>query len=226
GAGDAAAQVQGTAARAGPLGAGVARERRTGRPRKAEAPEVPYDEVDRLLVFGDVVQLPDGGTTTVYPTYRELAERYGVATSIIATYAKSRNCVRRRERARARIESRTESKLIEMRADALAVGKDDIVGLIDAYLAQFKQALSEGRVRADNPTDVNTLVRLREFLLGGADSRQDVRATLSLESLQERYVRSMRARQSASLEQTGFLEPGVETRPLDVTEATSDEEAT
>ncbi len=174
---------------------------------------VPYDEVDRLLVFGEVVQLEDGGTTTHYPTYRELADRYGVAPSIIATYAKSRNCLRRREHARARIESRTESKLIELRSDALSIGKEDVVSLIDTYLMQFKQALSEGRVRADNPTDVNTLVRLREFVLGGADSRQDIRASLSLESIQERYARAQRAHYQRTPEQTGFLD--VASPPVD-----------
>lgn len=181
-------------------------QRSAGRPRKADAPIVPYEEVDRLLVFGELVQLQDGGTTTLYPTYRELADRYGVAPSIIATYSKSRDCLRRRERARARIESRTESKLIELRSDALSIGKEDVVALIDTYLMQFKQALSEGRVRADNPTDVNTLVRLREFVLGGADSRQDIRATLSLDSLQERYARAQRAHHERTREQTGFLD--------------------
>ncbi len=30
-----------------------------GRPKKADAPIVPWDEVDRLLVFGEVVKDPD-----------------------------------------------------------------------------------------------------------------------------------------------------------------------
>ena len=59
--------------------------RRGGRPRKSEGPRVPYEELDRILVFGEVVPCEDGnGTTVVYPSYRELAERYGVSNSVIA----------------------------------------------------------------------------------------------------------------------------------------------
>jgi hypothetical protein len=76
--------------------------RKPGRPRKAEAPLIPFEELDRLLVFGEVKQLDDGSSTTVYPTHRALAERYGVVPSVIASYAKSHNCTRRREEAVAR----------------------------------------------------------------------------------------------------------------------------
>lgn len=126
-----------------------------------------------------MVELEGGATATVYPTYRQLAERYGVMVSLIATYAKTRNCLRRRQTAKTRIEVRIEDKLIEKRAEALAVGKDDVVRMIDGYLLHFQKALEEGRVRTDNPTDVNTLVRLKEFIMGGADTRQELRATLS-----------------------------------------------
>lgn len=189
-------------------------KRRPGRPRKAEAPLISYEELDRLLVFGEVVELESGATTTVYPTYRELAERYGVMLSIIAAYAKSRNCLRRREEAKTRIEVRTESKLIEKRAEALAVGKDDVVRMIDGYLLNFQKALEEGRVRTDNPTDVNTLVRLKEFVMGGADTRQELRATLSLEGIQQRYARMIRSREESTPEQTGVID----VRPSTATE--------
>nr|WP_254614598.1 hypothetical protein [Myxococcus sp. CA056] len=59
-------------------------KRKTGRPRKSEEPALPRQELDRALVFGDVKTLPDGSTTTSYASYRELAERFGVATSLVA----------------------------------------------------------------------------------------------------------------------------------------------
>lgn len=184
----------------------VGPKRRPGRPRKSEVPLIPYEELHRLLVFGEVIELESGATTTVYPTYRELAARYGVAVNIIAAYAKTRNCLRRREETKTRIEVRTENKLIEKRAEALAVGRDDVVRMIDGYLLNFQKALEEGRVRTDNPTDVNTLVRLKEFVMGGADTRQELRATLSLEGIQQRYARMMRSREEASPEQSGVLD--------------------
>jgi probable F420-dependent oxidoreductase len=51
----------------------------------------------------------------------KLAERYGVAPSVIASYAKSHNCMKRREQTATRVAVRTEEKLIELRADEDAV---------------------------------------------------------------------------------------------------------
>ena len=179
--------------------------RKPGRPRKADAPLIPFEELDKLLVFGEAEVLENGTTTTVYPTYRQLAERYGVAASVIAGYAKSHNTMRRREQAATRVAARTEEKLIELRAEAVAVGEARLVQMIDEFLLNFERALKEGRVRSDNPTDVNTLARLKAFILGGADSRQEVRGMLSLESLQERYARMLRDQREATAEMAGVL---------------------
>jgi hypothetical protein len=159
--------------------------RRSGRPRKSEPPRLPYDEVDRLLVFGEVVKTESGeSTTVVYPSYREIARRYGVSHSLIAQYSKRHDCLRRRKEAKARIAVKTDQKLVEMRATAIAVSKDESLQIIDTYLAGFRDALAEGRVRFDNPTDFDRMCRLKEFMLGGADSRQEIHAALSLEDLQ------------------------------------------
>ena len=181
-------------------------KRRPGRPRKAEAPLISYEELDRLLVFGEVKVLENGATTTVYPPYRQLAERYGVAPSVIASYAKSHNCMKRREQTATRVAVRTEEKLIELRAEAIAVGEDRLVQMIDDFLLSFEKALKEGRVRSDNPTDVNTLARLKAFILGGADSRSEVRTILSLESIQERYARMLRDQREATPEMAGVID--------------------
>lgn len=181
-------------------------KRKPGRPRKAEAPLISYEELDRLLVFGEVTVLENGATTTVYPPYRQLAERYGVAPSVIASYAKSHNCMKRREQTATRVAVRTEEKLIELRADAIAVGEDRLVQMIDEFLLSFEKALKEGRVRSDNPTDVNTLARLKAFILGGPDSRSEVRTILSLESIQERYARMLRDQREATPEMAGVID--------------------
>ncbi len=179
---------------------------RGGRPRKGEGPRVPYEDLDRILVFGEVVPCEDGnGTTVYYPSYRELAERYGVSNSVIAEYAKSHNVQRRRKEAQARIQVKAEQKLVEMRAKAIAVSKDDELRIIDTYLIGFETALAENRVRFDNAADFNTMVRLKEFVLGNADSRQEIHAALSLETLQERHRRMMRTLDS-SAEERGEVE--------------------
>ena len=173
--------------------------RKNGRPRKGEPPRVPYDEVDRLLVFGEVVKTEDGeNTTVVFPSYRELARRYDVSHSLIAQYSRKHDCLRRRKEAKARIAVKTDQKIVELRATAMALSKDDALRMIDAYLVGFEKALSEERVRFDNPTDFNTMLRLKEFILGGADSRQEIHAALSLNDLQARHQRMLRDARNAS----------------------------
>lgn len=179
--------------------------RRPGRPRHQDAPVIPFEELDRLLVHGEVKLLEDGKRTTVFPTYRELADKYGVVASVIAEYAKRHNTMKRRKLAEARVEKRTDEKLVELRSDALAFGDARLLELIDAFLVEFEKALKEGRVRADSPADVNTLVRLRSFLQGGADSRAEVQNSLSLEVLSERHERYVRDFENATPAMAGVV---------------------
>ncbi|NOJ79839.1 AT hook motif domain protein [Myxococcus xanthus] len=184
-------------------------KRKTGRPRKSEEPALPRQELDKALVFGDVKTLPDGSTMTSYASYRELAERFGVATSLVANYSREHNCLRRREEAKTRIATKADQKLIELRANAIAVSKDDALKMIDGYLLGFEEALAEGRVRVDNPTDFNTMVRLKEFVMGGADSRQELHATFSLEGLQARHAQSLRAARETTPAERGEVDAEV-----------------
>jgi hypothetical protein len=152
----------------------------------------------------------------VFPSYRDLAERYGVSTTLVAKYAKDHNCIRRRSQAKARIQAQADQKLVELRATAVALSKDDELRIIDSYLSGFEKALSEGRVRFDNPGDFNTMVRLKEFVMGGADSRQELHASLSLEDIQARHHRMFRVVNEAGLPARGEL-PGPTGVVLDAT---------
>lgn len=178
------------------------------RPKKADPPRVSYHDLDRLLVFGEVVDEGNGmGPVTKYPSYRELAARYGVSHSLIATYASRHQCLHRRDVARQRLDARTDDKLIEQRASAIADCKVRIGDIIEGFISDFKKALADGRVRSDSVSDFNMMVRLKEYLQGGADSRTETRGVLSLESLQERYARAhQRDRDDPAL--TGVVEPG------------------
>lgn len=180
--------------------------RAPGRPKKADAPLIDYNELDKLLVFGEVVPVdPEhgGGTAVVYPSYRDLGRRYGIAASVISEYAKTHNTMRRRERAKLRTQARVEEKLVERRAEAIALSKEEEVEIIDTYLAGFKAALADNRVRYDSPADYNTMARLKEFLLGGADSRAETHGILSLEQLQARHRDMQRTMIEASPAERG-----------------------
>jgi len=177
------------------LDAGGPVEKQRGRPKKIDGTRVPYEELDKLLVFGEQVPCDEGGqqTTVYFPTLRELSRRFGVAVSLLSKYAHQHNCVRRRDEAQARIHARVDQKLIEFRANAIARTRADELRTIDGFLAGFESAVAEGRVRVDNPSDYNQMIRLREFLMGGADSRQEVHTSVSLEELQARHRRMLQA---------------------------------
>lgn len=180
-----------------------------GRPKTADPPRVSYHDLDRLLVFGEVVDKGNGmGPVTKYPSYRELAARYGVShSSLVATYASRHQCLHRRDVARQRLDARTDDKLIEQRASAIADCKVQALDIIEGFITEFRKALADGRVRSDSVSDFNMMVRLKEYLQGGADSRTETRGVLSLESLQERYARAhQRDRDDPAL--TGMVEPG------------------
>lgn len=164
--------------------------RARGRPRRADAPIVPWPEVDRLLVFGEKVKDEATGREGVsFPSYNELAARYGVSKSRIGQYATRAKCLRRRDEAREREQARYEQKVVERRAEARALGTEDVVRIIDGYIDGFRKAVDEGKVRFDSPADLDRLVRLKELMLGNADSRQEIQGGLTLDAIQERHHR-------------------------------------
>ncbi len=164
--------------------------RARGRPRRADAPVVPWDEVDRLLVFGERVKDEATGREGVsFPSYTELAARYGVSKSRIGQYATRSKCLRRREETHQREQARYEQKVVERRAEARALGTEDVVRIIDGYIEGFSKAVEEGKVRFDSPADLDRLVRLKELMLGNADSRQEIQGGLTLDAVQQRHQR-------------------------------------
>lgn len=161
--------------------------KKTGRPKKGDGPRVSYQELDRLLVMGEEVETAGGKLAVVYPTYREIARRFGVSHSLVSDYSKKHNCLNRRAVAENRVAEKVADRLVELRAQAIAVSREDALKIIDGFLMEFEKALHDGRVRVDNPSDFNLMVRLKEFLLGNADSRQEIRGAISLEEIQKRH---------------------------------------
>ncbi|MGE0322276.1 MAG: hypothetical protein AB7S68_08230 [Polyangiaceae bacterium] len=177
--------------------------RKGGRPRKADPPRIRYDELDHLLVYGELIEREGREPEIRYPTYRQLADKYGVALSVIADYSKRHRCRRRRGEAAMRLAVRAEDKLIEKRATKLATNKSGVLAIIDTYIDQFREALKEGRVRVDSVSDFNTIMRLKEFLEGGADSRQEVHTTLTLEQLQLKHKQALQRQDEVDDELSG-----------------------
>jgi hypothetical protein len=175
------------------------------RPKKAEAPVVNYTELDRLLVFGEVVAKGDGTSDVVFPSYRQLAKRFGISSSLVGEYASAHDCMRRRAEAAAKINQQAEEKIIELRASQIAVSREHELRIIDAYLLKFERAVIEDRVRCDDPNDFDKMARLKEFKQGGVESRKEVNGMPRLEDLQERYRRYQEQLASTTPEMTGMV---------------------
>jgi hypothetical protein len=155
--------------------------RRPGRPKHADAPIIPWEEVDRLLVFGEAAKDAATGREAVrFPSLAELAEHYGVSRNRMWQYASKVRCFARREEARLKTQETYERKVIEKVASSRALATADVAGIVDSYISGFRQALDEGKVRVDSPADLDRLVRLKELLAGNADSRSELRGQLTL----------------------------------------------
>jgi hypothetical protein len=182
--------------------------RQSGRPRNADRPVIPWEEVDRLLVFGETVRDEETGREDVrYPSLRELGRRYGVSGALIGRYSVQHRCMERREENSARERIRFEQKVVEKLAEARAMSTAEAIAIVDGYMQSFRNALDEGRVRTDSAGDFNTMMRLKAFLEGKADSRQEVQGVITLEQMQARH-RALRA-QLESLDPaiTGEVQP-------------------
>lgn len=164
--------------------------RRTGRPRSGEGPIIPWQEVDKALVFGEVVRDPKTGREAVkYPSIAVLAKRYDCSRTVIWRFASRSRCYARREEARLKTQETYERKVIEKLANTQVQAAVDVTGIVDSYIDGFRQALKAGRVRVDSPADLDRLVRLKELLTGHADSRNELQGELSLEAIQGRHRR-------------------------------------
>jgi hypothetical protein len=66
-------------------------------PASAPPTKLPYARVDVLLVEGEIVIDSEGRERRVWPTQREVAQRFGVAPSLVGAFASQRNCTARRK---------------------------------------------------------------------------------------------------------------------------------
>lgn len=180
---------------------------RRGRPKRGEGPNLPWPEIDRLLVHGEQVIDPKTGEERLtYPSLAVLAQRYGVSRTLLWKFANRHRCYERRKEAQAKVQARTDDKVIEKLSSARASSIADVVRVVDQFLLGFEKDLREGKVRTDSPTDFDRLTRLREFVTGGADSRQELTGSVSLTAIQERHQRLRAQVERVPAELTGVVD--------------------
>lgn len=182
-------------------------ERKRGRPRRGDQPAIPWGDIEKAYITGEIVrQLDDGSFERTYPSIRDLAEKFGVQRSLIGYHSRRHNWPARR----IDFQNELRTEIHQIRAKARALSLDEAMGILDAYLEKFRAAVEDGHVRVDSIGDFNTALRLKQFLLGGADSRQEVQGGITLEAIQARHDRIRAQLATLTPELAGVSEPGPE----------------
>ena len=87
----------------------------------------------------------------------------------------------------------------------------DQLALIDACLRAFANALDEGRIKCDSPSDLHTLLRLREKL-DEDTHRREAEPEITLEQIQARHKALREQLEQLDDQQTG-LQPHKRGKP-------------
>jgi hypothetical protein len=186
--------------------------RPVGRPTRTTAPDVPLNELDRLLVFGELRASDVGsGQIVVFPTVTELAERFGVSTTYISRYATTHNCRARREVAVERVQARVDEKLIELNAVSIADIKTELQATALAVVREVMKNLERGGVRVDDP---RTIAEMGNFILsleGAGDRRPEGAHGISLDELRARHHQLVEDARRRTVIEAGVVEPTTST---------------
>ena len=175
-----------------------------GRPKKSMADADHNAEIDRLLVEGELVEDDDGKKTRVYPMAIEIAARLGVSPSWVSKFAKKNRCAQRRAVLQAKVSAKAQEKLIERESSRLAFDTERSLSLCDKVLGSYEELIAQHGVTTFSAGDLNTVVRLRRFLQGDADSRQEVTSSITLETLQGAHRQMLTQMRDMTPEECGI----------------------
>ena len=183
----------------------VGRRRKRGRPHRTEHAAFDERALDQLLVHGERV----GGEASArvhYPTYRELAERFGISKSLVGRYATEHNCLGRRRAAQLEEDVPLEVEAppeqvkaavnLDAALDALSSGEgitaDRFTRMAETWARQIEEAMEEGRMRPD-VADLERLLRLIREVKAEPDERAGIPEGMpTLEDLQDLYEENLR----------------------------------
>jgi len=148
-----------------------------------------HEKIAALLIHGRLVRdEASGQLVTVFPSATDLAAEFGVARSMIGYISKKYDCIGRRVEEEKRVIAMASARITELRADAIAFDKAFQLDTIDEWLHQFRTKLADKKVPVEQPLDYERMVRLRSFVDGGVDGRQELTGGISLEFLVARHA--------------------------------------
>ncbi len=156
-------------------------------PRHAdELSRIDWEAIETEYVWGDTLgQREDGTFLRKYPTFKQLAKKYGLATATVHYHAKRGKWADRRLAVIAKTKAAFDEELAKARGRESA----NVVDTLDRWIKKFDANLTADKIPADTVSDLNTVVRLRSFVLGGGDSRTEARVLVTLDMLHDRHAK-------------------------------------
>jgi hypothetical protein len=182
-------------------------KRRRGRPKGRSDPSIPWEEIELAFIHGIAIDHdPESESLEVpnrkWPTFAEVGKRFGCSASLVHRRAHRYNWIERRDAFKQRFTDQLDAEL----AKDLATTTAEQVAIIDRFTRQFSRNLEQKRVRADNVGDLDKALRLREFLLGHADTRTETEHVITLDEMQTRHMQARERALQLDPRETGMIE--------------------
>ena len=199
--------------------------RSPGRPRRGDEPDLDHRELERLLIHGEWTEGPDGVERHRYPTYRELAERFGVKKTTVFRFSRLHNCLERRAGSGvegvphpagevAEDEAAEAAKDVEeLLAETDTVEGDDqrMLPTVREIFVTWVRAVQDGEIRITSAGEIEKMMRIAADL----DAEAQMRALIpegvpTLEDLQDLYEERQRGFEASTPAMRGRVPIGLD----------------
>lgn len=183
--------------------------RRPGRPRLGEAPVFDENDLERLLVHGEFeTPTDDSPATHRYPSFRELAARFGISKTAVERFASRHNCLERRAHPGSPVATPRMSVGEQATAERKAKSTPQLVREI---FRKWVEDVHAGEIRIATTGEIERMFRLSADYEAEAQLRAMLPAgVLSLEEMQDLYERRTREYEQALPGERGLVPIGID----------------
>lgn len=183
---------------------------RRGRPRAGTGPEIDHAELERLLVHGEFTTDADGEVTHRYPSFRDLAERFGISFTLVQRFARRHNCLERRAGSGAQppAEAPPPPPAAPAAPHAPATpGSAPMLPTVREIFVGWVKAVQAGEVRIASAGEIEKMMKIAADL----DAEAQMRALIpvgvpTLEELQDLHEKLLREYDATTPEGRGELD--------------------
>lgn len=201
-----------------------------GRPRRGDEPEIDARALEQLLVHGEWITDEHGRMCHRYPSYRDLAARFGVTKTVIHRFARRHNCLERRAGSGADVQPPKRPAAAQAPAtspqaepsdasEAAAEGADGagsdavdarMMPTIREIFVTWVRAVQAGEIRIASAGEIEKMMRIAADL----DAEAQMRALIpegvpTLDELQDLYEARMAAYEASSPAERGEIPIGI-----------------